>query len=720
MMRVSRDGGRSYSKRRRQRLSTTHPHQPTTISVYNPELGSGSVLVLDFDVSKAIQAPNPVAQVRADADDCAALITRCGGRYIADVAPRGGRHLYILWATPQPWQELYLLALALRRRYPHTLDITPNSSPHGQIRPPGSRYKSINGHSPGFQELSIPLPMALTALAHPNDAHVWARLQQELTAELAHSAPIRHAPSPDALSDAPPSGWRSVPRDIDDEPWLPREGGRSPLRPDLAQIAVTGNYDPTQFDPGTATAGHAARVAVLNSLAARGWRLNEVRQLMQDGTWPGLASLFARYRPSNRDSALVRDWKNAIDYILQQESVRDSDTRESSPPAAVTGKRVKAQICGPWPLEVSSENQRSLLCRSVSLAPPYHLDPYQQIRTWWNAVLLAEQDAERMQGWGRAATSVRLVLRALGAAGQMTGLTAVEFGVRSLSLMTGLHYDTVAQVLRTLREENDAFIYRVETQRGERGDLYLLQLPDKYREMALWQRWRAGNIQALHPVFRLLGGGTTALVYEHLTTAPTSRNDLIRLAVLSPTTVSEALAALLQYGLAERTPQGWIRGPEDLDILADFLGAGTLVEALRDTYRQHRAQWHAYLTRSHVTIADIVDATPKDGHIPIEPAWHDREPVATTGTQHRHRSDDDDDLQRLADAEVPPWLDDHLGGTDHIPELVPDRDPIWEHIWGKEVETGLNPLRSFCRSAPRKTSAKGQRATDSEDVSGIA
>ncbi|GAT68959.1 marR family transcriptional regulator [Planomonospora sphaerica] len=710
MMRVSRDGGRSYPKRWRQRVTHAHPHQPATISVYHPEHGTGCMLVLDFDVSKAREsrAGDAAAQVRADAADCAALIARCGGRVIADVAPLGGRHLYMLWQTPQPWHELYLLARALQRRYPRTLDVTPHSTPHGQIRPPGARYKSLHGHSPGFQELTMPLEEALAALAHPNDADVWARLHEELAAELAHAAPVLAVPTVETFSSPPevlhdPADQR---RDEAGDPWLPRANGPTPLPADLAEIAVTGRYDATRYNAGTATAGHAARQAVVSSLAARGWRLSEVRRRIYDGSWPGLAQLYARYGPRHRDRALARDWRKAIAYVQRKESIRGSDTRGSNSHPAVAAEGYVLSGSLPWPLQVGCAESRSVLCRSASMDFFHQLGPYQRIRVWWNAVLLAEHDPARRARWGRASTSIRLVLRALGAAAQMSGLMAVEFGVRSLSLMTGLHFDTVAQILTILREEEDAFIERLETRRGERGDLYLLQIPDAYRQLALWQRWRAGTIHALHPVFRLLGGGTTALVYECLTSAPTSRNDLIRMAALSPSAVSEALAALLQYGLAERTCEGWVRGPEDLDILADFLGATLQVQALCETYRAHRAEWRALLASWRLTVDDIVQQNPGDGPIPIEPSWSERSPVQHPTDAQPEPASQDDDLQRVADAEVPVWLDDHLG-ADTLPRRIPARDPVWEEIWGTEVEAGRNPLRVLRRARRPGTRADG-------------
>ncbi|GGL49934.1 hypothetical protein [Planomonospora parontospora] len=704
-MRISRDGGRSYPKRWRRRVTSAHPHQPATISVYNPEAGTGRLLALDFDLGKARQSPrvaDAAAQVRADAADCGALIARCGGRVIADVAPLGGRHLYVLWETALPWQDLYLLALALQRRYPLTLDPTPHASPHGQIRPPGSRYKSIAARSPGFQQLTTPLDEALAALAHPNDASVWARLHEELAGELQQTASVQLVPDNLPRGDALLAD-EDGPRDADGDLWLPRDGGPAPLRPDLADIAFTGQYDPARYDAGTGTAGHAARQAVITSLAARGWRLSEVRRRIHDGTWPGLTRLYARYGLRHRDAALARDWKKAITYIQRKESLRNSDTWGSDSPGALAsgGSRVVSSL--PWPLEVSSAEKRTLLCRSKKARDLPHLTPYQQARCWWNAVLLAERDPDRRQSWGRASISIRLVLRALGAAAQMSGMMTVEFGVRSLSLMTGLHYDTVAQILTILREEPDPFIERLEAERGERADLYLLQIPDAYRQMALWQRWRAGTIQALHPAFRLLGGGTTALVYEHLTSAPTSRNDLIRLAALAPSTVSEALAVLLQYGLAERTPEGWIRGPEDLDILADYLGATLQVQALRDLYREHRKEWRALLASWRLTVDDIVRQDPGDGPIPAEPSWSERTAPQHPADARPAPAPPDDDLQRVADAEVPVWLDDHLG-ADTLPPRIPARDPVWEEIWGTEVEAGRNPLRSV--RPPRRPRAR--------------
>jgi hypothetical protein len=221
------------------------------------------------------------------------------------------------------------------------------------------------------------------------------------------------------------------------------------------------------------------------------------------------------------------------------------------------------------------------------------LTPYQQIRLWWQAVWLAERDPTRREAWGpRRSLSVRLVLRALGAAAQMTGSTTVAFGTRSLSLMTGLDYTTVATCLTQLRRESDPLIERIVRGRRQRADTYLLTVPDQYRADATWRRWAAGTIDAIHPALHPLGA-TAALVYEALSACPTARTDLARIAALSPTATTSALRELAAHGLADRTPSGWIRGAATLAAAAAATGADDAHTKRIELYRQHRTNWWA-------------------------------------------------------------------------------------------------------------------------------
>jgi hypothetical protein len=95
----------------------------------------------------------------------------------------------------------------------------------------------------------------------------------------------------------------------------------------------------------------------------------------------------------------------------------------------------------------------------------------------------------------------------------------LEVGTRSLALAAGLDHFTVAAVLRRLRRlrmlraEADPLLVLHEADRGLRGDWYELRIPEAYATTAAWRRWKAGRIEAIHPVFRELGS-PAAFVYE--------------------------------------------------------------------------------------------------------------------------------------------------------------------------------------------------------------
>ena len=46
------------------------------------------------------------------------LLERLGARYVADVAPSGGRHIYALFAASLPWRELRDVCRAFSRGFP--------------------------------------------------------------------------------------------------------------------------------------------------------------------------------------------------------------------------------------------------------------------------------------------------------------------------------------------------------------------------------------------------------------------------------------------------------------------------------------------------------------------------------------------------------------------------------------------------------------------------
>ena len=141
-IRISRDGGRTYPARHARPLPAEPPGQPCTIPVFHPASGTGRMLVLDLDVSRAGRAADGPAvgnghergavEVAAQAAAIAELVARLGGQVLADVAPSGGRHVYVVFAAALPWRELRDLAWAMAVRFP-AVDVAPMCSLGGQI-----------------------------------------------------------------------------------------------------------------------------------------------------------------------------------------------------------------------------------------------------------------------------------------------------------------------------------------------------------------------------------------------------------------------------------------------------------------------------------------------------------------------------------------------------------------------------------------------------------
>jgi DNA-binding transcriptional ArsR family regulator len=127
-----------------------------------------------------------------------------------------------------------------------------------------------------------------------------------------------------------------------------------------------------------------------------------------------------------------------------------------------------------------------------------------------------------------------------------------------------------------------------------RADRYQLRIPDAYADSVRWRRRRAGRVEAAHPVFLVLGGAA-ALVYDALGWDEARGAEVARAARLSPSAVSAALRVLAEHGLAERTRQGWRRGPAVLDDVAEASGAAELHRERAERYERDRENWRARL-----------------------------------------------------------------------------------------------------------------------------
>ena len=272
-VRISRDGGRTYPARHARPLPAGPPGQPCTVPVFDPGTGTGRMLALDLDPSRAGRDVDDAAvergherraasaaEVRAQAEALAGLVARRGGQVLADVSPSGGRHVYVLFAAALPWLELRDVARALALRF-SSIDTAPMSSLGGQISPPGARHKSG-----GWRVLLTPPEDAAVAVEHPNGPEVWAALLAELAAEL------RHVDQPEANRDIAPIARPS---------WT-TPASRGCLALAAARLSALSSSRWRAPDGGTGAAMRAARGAYGDRGCSRGSRLAAGRGAVGD------------------------------------------------------------------------------------------------------------------------------------------------------------------------------------------------------------------------------------------------------------------------------------------------------------------------------------------------------------------------------------------------------------------------------------------------------
>ena len=148
------------------RITRALPAGPAAVLIHGVD-GSVATLCLDLDTSKALQGV-----VDEDAERLGRLLDSCGLRYVADVSPSGGRHLYIPLAERMDAAAARELIEALALMAP-SLDASPHQNvTDGCIRVPGSAHKS-GGH----QILTTALSAAYDILRRRNPAAAVAALR---------------------------------------------------------------------------------------------------------------------------------------------------------------------------------------------------------------------------------------------------------------------------------------------------------------------------------------------------------------------------------------------------------------------------------------------------------------------------------------------------------------------------------------------------------------
>jgi DNA-binding transcriptional ArsR family regulator len=516
--------------------------------------GTCAAIFLDFDSSVA-----GVDWVEADVRAVQTWLHSCGARWIEDYSPNGGRHVYIPLAQRVTFSEARDLVEALGNRH-RSLDKTPHQNLlHGCMRTPGSPHKR-GGH----QQLAMSLSMAYDVARRPNRPSVWDAMTADLAGEIAAVRALRLEQSFQPAATEAPRGLRLTGR----------------MSRAMQQMALTGLYDANRY-----ASDSDARQAVIAGAAAAGMELTDVERRMMQGTWPGLASFYARYASRHRVPALKRDWIKALEYLRKNPGLRTQEDNARISPTSQPDTQPPA-IQG----------------NSISSTPDAE---HRFIRTWRNALRLREHNyLDSRTGLAR-----RMVLRALGEAAHMTASRFIEFGDRSIAVATGLDHTTVGSHLRALRSEQDPLVTLVEQGRGTKGDLYMLTVPEEVKAAAEDLSWRKGKIHALRPVFRELGL-PAAFVYEALEHSPTplATMEIVRMTRLSRTAVTESLEVLAAWNLIVRDRgRAWsVVATTSLKELAEHFGVMEAVAAQLHRYRIERILWKEWLFRNVNTVAELL------------------------------------------------------------------------------------------------------------------
>lgn len=526
------------------RISTALPAAPAAVLVHGTD-GSVATLCLDLDTSRAAQAV-----VDADAERLGALLTECGLRFVHDISPSGGRHLYVPLAGRLPGPEARELVDALARLAP-SLDPSPHQNPStGCIRVPGSVHKR-GGH----QMLLTPLHTAYDILRRRNAPAGLARLRRALAPELRRGR--EQAARRTALLNRTPA---TGPLCSGQAPAAPlRRGWQSPLR----AAAVTGLYDTARYPSDS-----EARMAVLTHLAGCGWTLDQVRGELT-GQFPGLAALYQS--PRQLEKLLEPEWAKALKWTSDSAGKRSTRKSDTSQPEPTGGAASRASI-------------------------------HQLVNDLEN-VLYAVLDV-RLASLGREGLGLRFLLRAVLAYMRTKETDVLDVGCRTFAAALGKHHGTIARLLPRLAALSDGMVTRIAQARHKNADVYLIALPDRHRDLARELSWRKGKIFGVRPVFRKLGDAA-ALAYEAIERArdtPTTA-DIARHAHLSRTTAEKVLTEMAGYGMVHRdTALGWhITHTTSLPRLARRLGVDEDVAAQITLHRHQRAAWHAYLDRHNPT-----------------------------------------------------------------------------------------------------------------------
>ena len=267
-----------------------------------------------------------------------------------------------------------------------------------------------------------------------------------------------------------------------------------------------------------------------------------------------------------------REWANATAWIQKNPS-----TRRGERPALI--------------------NDTSLPKPTGGASKPSSAAIHQLVNDLEN-VLYAVLD-HRLKERGREGLSLRLMLRAFLGYMRTKETNILDVGCRTLAVALGKHHATVARLLPVLAANTEGIVTKIEEAHYKTADVYLLELPEQFQQLAQELSWRKGRIHGVRPIFRALGD-PAALVYEAIERgrhSPTTA-DIHRSTGLSRNAAGKALTEMASLGMIHRDGGRWkITAASNLTQLAIRLGVMDDVQEHIRRNRKERAAWHAWLDR---------------------------------------------------------------------------------------------------------------------------
>jgi hypothetical protein len=525
------------------KITTALPDRPAAVMIHGAD-GTVSTLCIDLDTSKAQQSV-----VNEDAQRLGTLFARQNVSFVEDFSPSGGRHLYIPLQERLSGSEARELIEALGRITP-SLDPSPHQNlTDGCIRVPGAAHKS-GGH----QILITPLNRAYDVMRRRNTPEALERLKAALAPELRRGYVLKSRLA--KASEAP-------------HPMTPLPHFAAGSESELRRTARTGVYDTARY-----ASASEARMAVLNHFCACGWTLSQV-QTELTGQFPGLTALYGT--PAKRERLLGREWAKAQSFV-----------------GTPNRKKTRGQKRGENPAFINNTSPTKTTGGGTDLSSAA---THQLVNDLENVLYTVLDD--RLKQRGREGLSLRLLIRGLLGYMRTKQTNLLDVGCRTLAVALGKHHVTVARLLPILVKASDGILTKVAEARYKTADVYLIQLPAHYEQLARELSWRKGKIHAVRPVFRALGDAA-ALVYETIERSrysPTTA-DIIRTTGISRSATDHALAAMTTLAMIHREGRHWkVTSATNLTDLALRLGVLDDYQAQISRNRRERARWHAYLDR---------------------------------------------------------------------------------------------------------------------------